>query len=91
MVSFDVTAGEMAVIREIAKRACELFPQTADLEQIEMDVTVTHANGNPLDLETMLDSQDNDFMHDIAGIYLHLNRDTGKLMDCFDPRFSVRR
>ena len=30
-----------------------------------------------------------DFMHDVQGIYNHLNRTTGHLDGCFVPRFAI--
>lgn len=57
---------------------------------IQMDVTATHCNGNPLRLDDLLAADDFNFAHDIYGIRRHLNRGTGKLENCFSPRFSAR-
>lgn len=44
-------------------------------------------NGNlPLDWPAFLALDDGQFVHDAAGIYRHLNRQTGFLDDCFVPR-----
>ena len=40
----------------------------------------------PLDFKKLLAFDDFSFMHDISGIHKHLNRDTGKLVNCFLPR-----
>jgi hypothetical protein len=57
---------------------------------VMMDVSATHANGNPLRLKKLLEADDFNFTHDILGIRRHLNRETGKLEDGFRPRFSQR-
>lgn len=45
-------------------------------------------NGNqPIDLDELAKSDDFNFFHDIAGIARHIDRATGKLMDCFVPRY----
>lgn len=59
-------------------------------QDIHMDVTATHANGNPLDLRRLLAADDFNFAHDILGIRRHLDRSTGGLLNCFSPRFSKR-
>ena len=42
----------------------------------------------PLDLERMLNADDINFAHDFFGIRKHMDRKTGKLGDCFVPRFA---
>jgi hypothetical protein len=54
-----------------------------------MDVLVVHATVG-LDLQRLLDADDFNFRHDILGIYTELDRSTGKLGDCFLPRFTLR-
>ena len=39
----------------------------------------------------MLAADDFNFGHDVFGIYRHLDRTTGKLMNCFVPRFAQRQ
>ena len=41
----------------------------------------------PMDLDAMLGADDSNFGHDFFGIRSHMNRETGKLEDCFVPRF----
>ncbi len=46
-------------------------------------------NGNlPIDWDAMLAGDAFDFAHDIVGILRHMDRRTGKLGDCFVPRFA---
>lgn len=54
-----------------------------------MDVTATHNNGAPLQLRQLLAASDGDFAHDVFGIRRWLDRDTGKLPVCFNPRFRA--
>lgn len=93
--SFDVLPAESRVIHAIARRA------VADLQiarrndpftqmDVAMDVTAVHANGNKLRLEALRDADGFNFAHDVLGIRRHLDRDTGRLIGGFSPRYSVR-
>lgn len=57
-----------------------------------MDITAAHANGNPLKLAEMVAAigteHETDVLHDLFGIRRHIDRSTGKLGDCFSPRYS---
>ena len=91
-INFASTKEEAAIIRKIAERAFLLFRSHGlhmDRMDAEMDVTATHLNGCPLKLQELLDADDFNFIHDISGISGHIDRSTGKLTGCFDPRFSV--
>jgi len=55
---------------------------------VMMDITATHCNGNPLRLNDLLNADDFNFAHDLIGIQQHIDRRTGKLQDCFVPRYS---
>jgi hypothetical protein len=87
MVSFNVTDEEVAIISKIAQRAEKLLKR--DYISVSMDITATHANGTKLDLEKLLNFDNFNFTHDIAGIENHLDRKTGKLDNRFMPRCSV--
>lgn len=87
MVSFVVTPEEQVLIHYIAKRAVHDF-RIIDILALEMDLTATHTNGNPLRLEDMLSADAFEFSHDIFGIMENLDSKTGKLQNCFSPRFS---
>jgi hypothetical protein len=58
------------------------------IQEAIMDVTACHANGNPLRLFDLAAAPEFDFVHDVFGIYRHIDRETGKLSDCFVPRFT---
>jgi hypothetical protein len=52
-----------------------------------MDLECVHASIG-LRLDDMLASDDSNFWHDIYGISANINRRTGKLENCFLPRFA---
>lgn len=92
-ISFDISDRDEEVIHEIVKRAVPLYEgygiKTTALD-VRMDIIATHANGCPLALDKLLAANDFNFLHDIVGIYRHLDRNTGKLENFFSPRFSKR-
>ena len=92
MVSFTTTKEEFKTIQAIADRASAMALQYKRFEyprmDAEMDITATHANGCKLRLNELLAADPFDFAHDVFGIRRHLNRETGKLDNCFVPRYS---
>ena len=92
MISFNTTDDDARLIFAIAKRAKSLCakPRQFDSLAFVMDVTACHANGCPLKLAEWLAADDFNFLHDAAGIQRHIDRTTGKLGDCFWPRFAVK-
>ena len=96
-ISFEVTREEAAIIRQIATRGWNIdwlrqsyVKAGCDKTSMVMDVTATHANGNPLRLADLLAADDFNFAHDMSGIANCLDRNTGKLTNLFSPRFSRR-
>lgn len=89
MVNFDVTKEESELILKIAQRVIGMLKWDPKLlMDIEMDLTATHANGCPLDLEGLLKADNFNLTHDIIGIRQHLNRETGELEGGFLPRYN---
>ena len=97
-VSFEVSKEDKAVIHQIVERAQrEGFVRGArnrkhwyeSLDAI-MDLTAVHANGMPLRLADLLKADSLNFIHDIAGIARHIDRETGKLQHSFVPRYAKR-
>lgn len=88
-LSWSATKEETEIIRKILDRAEALGIQDNDLMSLHMDIEATHCNGCPLKLAELLEAPDFDFVHDVAGIRRHLNRETGELEDCFLPRFAA--
>ena len=91
-VSFKTTAHEFRVIAKIADRARAMEKahggRLRSAQDWQMDISATHANGNPLRLDALLEADDFNFAHDVFGICRHLDRETGKLTGFFVPRFS---
>lgn len=89
-VSFKTTRQEMDLISEIADRAEKLGMIAGGYtrQTCVMDLCACHANGCPLDLRSLAKGPEFDFVHDIAGIARHIDRNTGKLKDHFLPRFA---
>ena len=96
-MNWHVTKKDADLIRAIVRRAGRivggLSPRGAGFDALgaEMDITACHANGTPLDLVGLLAADDFNFAHDFGGIRQHIDRETGKLIDFFVPRFSVLR
>lgn len=59
-----------------------------DVKSARMDMEAANGvNGNePLDYGKLMDFDDADFVHDMAGIARHMDRATGQLMNHFVPR-----
>lgn len=82
-------------IDKCAKRAVEFAKSKGikdyDFMTARLDLDAVHSNGCPLDFERMLYAADFDFGHDIFGINHHLDRETGKLRNCFVPRLALKQ
>lgn len=86
--SFNATAREHWVIDDIVRRARQM---RLDIEPLSlcMDLDACISNGCPLDLAGLAMAENFDFIHDVMGISVHLDRSTGKLANEFTPRFAV--
>ena len=93
-VSFECGRDELITIHKITRRAARLAERVGiydlDYMQLEMDITAAHCNGNPLDLDRLLLADDTNFGHDVFGIRKYIDRSTGKIGECFVPRYSKR-
>lgn len=90
-ISFKTTKAEFDQIAKIADRVENLakrYGADYNRQTCLMDLTATHMNGCPLDLGGLLAASDGDFVHDVWGIRIHLDRETGELKDCFIPRYA---
>lgn len=77
------------MINKIANRAI-LILGDGDKLSIEMDISACHSSGCKLDLVKLLwDFDDLNFIHDVTGIAVNLDRSTGKLLNCFHPRSAA--
>lgn len=84
-----LTKADEAAIDKIVGRALSLKISPSRLTT-QMDLTAVHCNCGGLRLTELLEAEKSDFIHDIAGITRHLDRDTITLTDCFVPRFASR-
>lgn len=90
-INFTATQADRALIEKIACRAMQMRGISgtyADKIDVELDLLAVHANGCPLKLTDMLNADDFQFAHDVFGIARHLNRKTGRLENCFLPRYA---
>ena len=84
------TEAEQKAVHLILERAEDRLPAPVfDRMTFCMDIAALHAH-TPLDLEGWSKAEALDFIHDAAGIIRHMDRDTGKLIHCFVPRFTLR-
>ncbi len=89
ILELNTTMAELELISKIANRLIEMGARGEKID-IVMDLEATH-HSTPLDLQGLLNSKDGDFAHDMIGIYANLNRNTGKLENCFIPRFAAKQ
>lgn len=89
LAKFDTTRSEAILIGKIIARAKTIAERPIDGTTAHMDLSACIANGCPLKLEEFLAADDFNFAHDFFGIMGHMDRTTGKLRDCFLPRFAA--
>jgi len=87
-INWDCPKDEIPLIVEICKRAMKELTIEDEWIDLSMDITACHLNGTKLDLQKLLNADKFNFAHDVQGIRSHINRSTGKIMDCFLPRCS---
>lgn len=84
---------DMALIRKIVARAVQLYAdygRRRDPLDVLLDLTAVHFDIQKLRLQDLLDADPVNFMHDIAGIGQHLDRETIELQNGFTPRHCLR-
>lgn len=96
MINWNCTREESQIVSKIVDRYQEShyelgIPKVYQRPRMDliMDIEATHCNGNPLKLRELLESENFNFLHDMIGIQRNLNRQTGKLENCFVPRYSA--
>lgn len=94
-IKFVATKIEREKILKIVKRAAEIAKKAGvknyNALDASMDLEAVHCNGTPLRLGDLAIADDFNLAHDVFGIARHLDRSTGKLLDCFVPRFHQPR
>jgi hypothetical protein len=88
MVSFNVSKKDHQTIMLIAERVRDAGI-VYEWRELIMDLSAVHANGCPMDFPGLLSADRFDFAHDITGIAKHIDRRTGRLMDCFCQRYAM--
>lgn len=94
ILNWNTTEDEQVRITLIAHRASALAKRMGvkySVQDASMDITAVHCNDLKLDLAGLGGADEGNFGHDVFGIRRHINRDTGKLKDCFVPRYAEKR
>ena len=89
-ISWRVSKADAWLINQIAHRTVAAAKERGvdyDVRDIEMDLVAVHANAGGLRLADLAASSAADFAHDVFGIRRYLDRNTGKLMGHFCPRY----
>lgn len=95
-INFNANEKDRELANRIAGRATAMLigaPGRSKMEKMvhhRMNIIACHLNGCPIDLQRLLDADDFNFQHDIIGIDRHIDRDTGRLLHHFRPRFAAR-
>jgi hypothetical protein len=91
ILNWDISPADFELLNKCVDRymASEGTPRYKR-RGIVMDLNACHSNGCSLDFQRLLDASPFDFMHDMIGIQDHINRETGKLENCFLPRLAAR-
>jgi len=87
-INWNVQSSDRTLIDQIMERA-EKLNLVSDRMTREMDITAVHCNGCPLRLADLLAGSDFDFVHDFCGIARNIDRKTGRLRNCFLPRYAA--
>jgi len=81
--------GELRKVTAVATRMV-VEDNRFDLTDSIITLSVVHLNGNPLDFDKMLSVDISDLAHDVIGIMDNMCRDTGRLLNDFIPKFSIK-
>jgi len=83
----DTMETQAAIARRAVGMAKDVGVQYDQMTAV-MDIDACHSNGCPLRLKELLEADDFNFAHDVFGIRRHIDRRTGKLTQCFLPRYA---
>jgi hypothetical protein len=91
MINWSNDKNTVLLIEKIAARAETKMWPNADCNKLTIMTAIEacHCNGNPLDLQRLLEANDGDFLHDVFGIVENINRETGRIKNYFSPRCSL--
>jgi len=91
-MNYQTTREDAELIEKIAQRAGEVLESVGISRQrfdVVKDITACHVNHAPLKLDELLAADQGDFIFDVLGILLNIDRYTGKLQNGFVPRFQA--
>ena len=83
-----ITPDETRKIYDISKRALSYTILKVNPLEMQMDISAAHIHCK-LDLDKFLALEHSDFIHDVCGIRSNMDRETGKLENCFVPRCAA--
>ena len=84
----DTMETQAAIARRAVGMAKDVGVQYDQMTAV-MDIDACHSNGCPLRLKELLEADDFNFAHDVFGIRRHIDMRTGKLTQCFLPRYAI--
>lgn len=86
MIRWNISKQDAGLVEIVVKRTQAEGFAVIDPLKLTMDITACHLSGCPLDLAKLLAFPSFDFVHDVLGIHRLIDRETGKLKNCFTPR-----
>lgn len=93
MINFiSLSANQRQYITDTVDRYWEVaMPNDAKASKLNifMDIHAAHTH-MPLDLEKLSKAAAFDLVHDVSGIRNNIDRETGKLLNCFVPRYAQK-
>lgn len=87
-LNFDAPKEEMDLIIKIVARIMQKWGPSVEPKLLAMELTACHLNGTRLNLWGLSLADDNQLQRDVFGIRRHIDRDTGKLKEGFEPFFK---
>ena len=87
----EITARDSDLVVRIAVRAsCHKVVKDIGLKmpEIAMALVRCHVSACPLKLNDLLKADDENFLHDVLGIFKNLDQVNGTLMNSFLPRYA---
>ena len=85
---------DIKLLRAIAERASRFYASVGvkvKPEFIMVELRVVHDEIVPLRLDDLLNADDSNFVHDVAGIHQHLDLGNCRLNDFFHPRYAATK
>jgi len=90
-LNITTSSKDRELIEKIVNRADNLFSSHGNsIKKINiwLSIEAVHCNGCILNLRGLLGADEFNFLHDVCGIIQNVNQTTGKLENCFVPRYA---